>query len=116
QRGVKLSGGRKARVSLTRAVYSRPSTLFMNDFLSAVNTHTASHLYPACHKAELMCGCTIVLVSHYVQICAPGASYVVTLDNKHVQVSVRSAEFRTSGGHERARILCSTNCPTLFAT
>ena len=35
ERGVNLSGGQKARVSLARAVYSRASTLFLDDVLSA---------------------------------------------------------------------------------
>lgn len=32
-----------------------------------------------------MQGRTIILVSHHVQLCAPGASYVVALDNGRVQ-------------------------------
>ena len=35
ERGVNLSGGQKARVSLARAMYSRASTLFLDDVLSA---------------------------------------------------------------------------------
>ncbi|KZP24950.1 multidrug resistance-associated ABC transporter [Athelia psychrophila] len=97
ERGVNLSGGQKARVSLARAVYSRASTLFLDDVLSAVDAHTASHLYTACLKGELMRGRTIVLVSHHVQLCAPGASYVVALDNGRVQFAGTGAEFRASG-------------------
>ncbi|KAF9234929.1 hypothetical protein BU15DRAFT_78554 [Melanogaster broomeanus] len=67
ERGVNLSGGQKARVSLARAVYSRASILLLDDCL-----------------ATLMRGRTVVLVSHHVQLCAPGASYIVALDNGHV--------------------------------
>ncbi|KAF9225872.1 multidrug resistance-associated ABC transporter [Gyrodon lividus] len=81
ERGVNLSGGQKARVSLARAVYSRASVLLLDDVLSAVDAHTAHHLYNECLKGDLMRGRTVIVVSHHVQLCAPGASYVVALDN-----------------------------------
>ncbi|RXW15952.1 hypothetical protein EST38_g9897, partial [Candolleomyces aberdarensis] len=84
ERGVNLSGGQKARVSLARAVYSRASILFLDDVLSAVDAHTAHHLYHQCLKGDLMKRRTIILVSHHVQLCAGGASYIVALDNGHV--------------------------------
>ncbi|QRW05470.1 ABC transporter [Ceratobasidium sp. AG-Ba] len=84
ERGVNLSGGQKARVSLARAVYSRASILLLDDVLSAVDAHTASHLFEKCLRGPLMKGRTIVLVSHHVQLVAPGASYVVALDNGRV--------------------------------
>ncbi|KZP24944.1 hypothetical protein FIBSPDRAFT_856297, partial [Athelia psychrophila] len=80
ERGVNHLGGQKARASLVRAVYSRASTLFLDNVLFAVDAHTASHLYTACLKAELMRGCDIMLVSHQVQLCVPGVSYVVRFD------------------------------------
>lgn len=84
ERGVNLSGGQKARVSLARAVYSRASVLFLDDVLSAVDAHTAHHLYHQCLNGDLMRGRTIILVSHHVQLCMSGASYVVALDNGRV--------------------------------
>ncbi|KAI0331721.1 multidrug resistance-associated ABC transporter [Cubamyces sp. BRFM 1775] len=97
ERGVNLSGGQKARVSLARAVYSRASVLFLDDVLSAVDAHTAHHLYHECLKGELMRGRTLILVSHHVQLCAPGAKYIVALDNGRVQYSGDYEKFRTSG-------------------
>jgi ABC-type multidrug transport system fused ATPase/permease subunit len=72
-------------VSLARAVYSRASVLFLDDVLSAVDAHTADHLFAKCLRGELMEGRTVILVSHHVQLCAPGVSYIVALDNGHVQ-------------------------------
>lgn len=37
EKGITLSGGQKARVSLARAVYSRAKNVFMDDVLSAVD-------------------------------------------------------------------------------
>ncbi|EJC98304.1 multidrug resistance-associated ABC transporter [Fomitiporia mediterranea MF3/22] len=97
ERGVTLSGGQKARVSLARAVYSRASVLLLDDVLSAVDAHTAHHLYHECLKGDLMKGRTVILVSHHVQLCAPGASYIVSLDNGRLAFSGHPDDFRASG-------------------
>ncbi|KAJ7512873.1 multidrug resistance-associated ABC transporter [Mycena galericulata] len=97
ERGVNLSGGQKARVSLARAVYSRASILLLDDVLSAVDAHTAHHLYHICLRGELMQGRTVILVSHHVQLCAPGAAYIVALDNGRVQFQGNRNEFQASG-------------------
>ncbi|KAI0251186.1 multidrug resistance-associated ABC transporter [Lactifluus subvellereus] len=97
ERGVNLSGGQKARVSLARAVYSRASILLLDDVLSAVDAHTAHHLYFECLKGDLMRGRTIILVSHHVQLCAPGASYIVALENGRVLYNGDLHGFQSSG-------------------
>lgn len=97
ERGVNLSGGQKARVSLARAVYSRASILFLDDVLSAVDAHTAHHIYFECLKGDLMRGRTVILVSHHVQLCAPGASYIVALENGRVLYKCDRQGFQSSG-------------------
>ncbi|KAH8810334.1 multidrug resistance-associated ABC transporter [Flagelloscypha sp. PMI_526] len=96
ERGVNLSGGQKARVSLARAVYSRASVLLLDDVLSAVDAHTAHHIYHKCLKGDLMRGRTVVLVSHHVQLCAPDARYIVALDNGEIIFSGDSPSFMKS--------------------
>lgn len=44
-----------------------------------------------------MRGRTIILVSHHVQLCVPGASYVVALDNGRVQFQGSREAFQNSG-------------------
>jgi len=63
----------------------------------SVDAHTAHHLYHECLKGDLMVGRTIILVSHHVQLCAPGASYIVALDNGRVQFEGPKDAFYTSG-------------------
>jgi hypothetical protein len=65
--------------------------------LSAVDAHTAHHLYEECLKGELLRGRTVILVSHHVQLCVPGSSYVVALDNGRVTYAGDSQTFRSSG-------------------
>ncbi|KAI0918434.1 hypothetical protein AcV5_002428 [Taiwanofungus camphoratus] len=96
ERGVNLSGGQKARVSLARAVYSRASVLLLDDVLSAVDAHTARHLFYECLKGDLMRGRTVILVSHHVQLCAPSAGYIVALDNGRVIFEGNRDAFRSS--------------------
>ena len=113
EKGVALSGGMKARgqffrfcldisyadrnssnaVSLARAVYSRASLLLLDDILSAVDAHTALHIYEKCLKGPLLAGRTVILVSHHVQLCAPGAKKVVELENGRVLFSGDSKEY-----------------------
>jgi ABC-type multidrug transport system ATPase subunit len=44
-----------------------------------------------------MAGRTVILVSHHVQLCAPGAAFVISLDNGAVTYSGSSKEFLTNG-------------------
>jgi len=62
-----------------------------------VDAHTAHHLYHECLKGDLMHGRTVILVSHHVQLCAPGASYIVALDNGNVQFRGSRDAFQASG-------------------
>ncbi|KAG9019050.1 hypothetical protein FRB90_007006 [Tulasnella sp. 427] len=97
ERGVNLSGGQKARVSLARAIYSRASVLFLDDVLSAVDAETAHHIFQNALKGPLMKGRTVILVSHHVQLCVPGAAYVVALNNGQLTYAGSPEGFRSSG-------------------
>lgn len=44
EKGISLSGGQKARLSLARAVYARADTYLLDDPLAAVDEHVARHL------------------------------------------------------------------------
>lgn len=61
-RGVTLSGGQKARVSIARAVYSDADTYLMDDPLAAVDTHVGRALFERCIRGVLR-NKTVILVS-----------------------------------------------------
>ncbi|KAF2086948.1 multidrug resistance-associated protein 1 [Saccharata proteae CBS 121410] len=44
ERGISLSGGQKARLTLARAVYARADVYLLDDVLSAVDQHVGRHL------------------------------------------------------------------------
>jgi ATP-binding cassette subfamily C (CFTR/MRP) protein 4 len=66
ERGVTISGGQKARLSLARAVYSDADIFFLDDPLSAVDPDVASKLFKNCINGYLKDKCR-VLVTHQVQ-------------------------------------------------
>lgn len=80
EKGISLSGGQKQRVSLARAVYSNAKTVLLDDCLSAVDAHTSKHIYQKCFMGDLLKGRTIILVTHQVGLCLPGAKYLVKID------------------------------------
>ena len=45
EKGINLSGGQKARVSLARAVYKRPDVIMMDDPISALDTQTRKKIF-----------------------------------------------------------------------
>ena len=45
ERGVNISGGQKARISLARAIYSDADIILLDDPLSAVDTEVANKIF-----------------------------------------------------------------------
>ena len=53
ERGVNLSGGQKARVSMARAMYANTEFIVMDDPLSAVDVHVGRHMFNQCIRGAL---------------------------------------------------------------
>lgn len=66
ERGVSLSGGQKARISLARCVYKDADIYLLDDPLSAVDTIVAKKLMDECVHTYLSSK-TVVLVTHQTQ-------------------------------------------------
>ncbi|PWN37140.1 uncharacterized protein FA14DRAFT_113198, partial [Meira miltonrushii] len=97
EKGTALSGGQKARVALARAIYSPARYVLLDDVLSAVDNHTAKHLYRHCLKGALMKGRTVIMVTHSVALCLPGAALAVALKDGRVLASGTGAEMQLRG-------------------
>ncbi|KAJ1946355.1 hypothetical protein FBU59_002048, partial [Linderina macrospora] len=97
ERGVALSGGQKQRISLARAVYSPARHVVMDDCLSAVDAHTAKHIYEYCLMAPAMVDRTRILVTHAVGLTIKGAAMVVVMQDGRVAAAGSPVEVLRSG-------------------
>ncbi|KAJ7676645.1 P-loop containing nucleoside triphosphate hydrolase protein [Mycena polygramma] len=77
EKGLTLSGGQKARLTLARAVYSKASILLLDDILAALDVHTAQWIVEKCLGGDLMENRTVILVTHNVALARPIADFVV---------------------------------------
>lgn len=48
EKGVNLSGGQKARISLARALYSNSDIYLLDDLISAVDMHVGKFIIEQC--------------------------------------------------------------------
>ncbi|OAX78566.1 hypothetical protein ACJ72_07125 [Emergomyces africanus] len=84
EKGISLSGGQKQRISLARGMYSNARHLLLDDCLSAVDSHTAKHIFKEAITGPLMHNRTCILVSHNVSLVVPQAAFLVVLDNGRI--------------------------------
>lgn len=85
EKGLTLSGGQKARVTLARAIYSRADVLLLDDILSALDVHTSKFIVDNLLKGSLIKNRTVVLVTHHVGLASQVADYLVTLEDGRVK-------------------------------
>lgn len=72
EKGISLSGGQKARLSLARAVYARADVYLLDDVLSAVDEHVGAHIIEnvlnenglLASKTRVLCTNSITILSH----------------------------------------------------
>ncbi|KAG2961765.1 ABC transporter C family member 11, partial [Phytophthora cactorum] len=96
QKGINLSGGQKARVSLARACYSDADIFILDSPLAAVDAVVQSKIFSKC-ICGLLAGKTVVLVTHNQDVIESGAaSCKVSVSEGQVSVERQEIEhFRT---------------------
>ncbi|KAF9088984.1 hypothetical protein BGX29_012283 [Mortierella sp. GBA35] len=97
EKGITLSGGQKQRVSLARAIYSRSRHVLLDDCLSAVDAHTAEHIYGKCLVGPIMKNRTCILVTHHVRLCIPTAKLIVLMSNGEISLQGSVQQLREQG-------------------
>ncbi|KAL5009946.1 hypothetical protein ScPMuIL_012251 [Solemya velum] len=84
EKGINLSGGQKQRVSLARAVYFNADICFLDDPLSAVDSHVGKHIFEeVVGDKGLLSGKTRILVTHGVQ-WLPHVDKIIVLTNGEI--------------------------------
>jgi ATP-binding cassette subfamily C (CFTR/MRP) protein 1 len=69
ERGISLSGGQKARLTLARAVYARADIYLLDDCLSAVDQHVGRHLIEnVLGPSGLLSGKTRILATNSIPV------------------------------------------------
>ena len=97
EKGIVVSGGQKQRISLARALYCNSRYILLDDCLSAVDSHTAQHVFEQCILGPLMMNRTCILVTHNISLCVPRAQFVVVLANGKVAAQGSAQEVMSSG-------------------
>ncbi|PCH08546.1 ABC transporter, integral membrane type 1 [Penicillium occitanis (nom. inval.)] len=83
-RGVRLSGGQRARVSLGRALYSSAKLLVLDDIFAALDSHVSNEIFKTL-TGELCIGRTRILTTHHVSLCLPKAKCLVQIRNNTIE-------------------------------
>ncbi|KAJ7123757.1 multidrug resistance-associated ABC transporter [Mycena epipterygia] len=80
ERGINLSGGQKARVSLARAAYSTSDVILLDDPLSAVDSFVGKAILEDCILHGPLADRTRILVTHALHVLDK-ADYIYVMDN-----------------------------------
>ena len=81
-RGINVSGGQKARISLARACYSDSDIVVMDDPIAAVDSHVGKALFNKC-ICNFMQGRTRILVTNATQYLHK-CDYIIVLENQTI--------------------------------
>lgn len=99
EKGINLSGGQKQRVSLARAVYANADIYFLDDPLSAVDSHVGKHIFEQVIGPEgLLKGRTRVLVTHGITYLPQTDKIVVLVDGETSEIGTYQ-ELMDKKGH-----------------
>jgi ABC-type multidrug transport system fused ATPase/permease subunit len=91
ERGINLSGGQKARVSLARAIYSDREIYLLDDPLSALDSNVKGKIFHNCIVGKLAKK-TIVLASHCIEFLEK-ADRILVLDKGEIIFDGSYTEF-----------------------
>ncbi|KAF1957365.1 hypothetical protein CC80DRAFT_42988 [Byssothecium circinans] len=83
ERGISLSGGQKARLTLARAVYARADVYLLDDCLSAVDQHVGRHLIDnVLGPKGLLAGKTRILATNSIPVLMESDLIVLLRDGR----------------------------------
>lgn len=92
ERGISISGGQKARISLARAIYKQADIYLLDDPLSAVDTNVGTYIFEECIKNFLK-NKICVLIAHQFQYLYD-VKHMVLLNQYRIEAQGTYAELR----------------------
>ncbi|CAJ1962705.1 unnamed protein product [Cylindrotheca closterium] len=104
EKGINLSGGQKARVSVARAAYADADVVILDDPLSALDPEVAAALFNDCIVGDLMAGKTRLLVTNQLQFLTQ-CDHVVVLKKGEVMEDGTAPELLANKESEMNRLL-----------
>jgi len=79
ERGINLSGGQRQRVCLARAAYHSADIVLLDNPLSAVDQHTALHIFNHCIKGMLK-DKAVIWITHQLELL-PSCNNIAVMEN-----------------------------------
>jgi len=99
ERGVKLSGGEKQRVSIARAILANKRVLVLDEATSALDSETEFEIQK--DLAKLMKGRTSIIIAHRLSTIMSADKIIVLKDGKIIQQGKHSQLIKESGDYRR---------------
>lgn len=131
ERGISLSGGQKARLTLARAVYARADIYLLDDVLSAVDQHVGRHLVDnVLGPKGLLAGKTRILATNAIPVLMEAHFIILLRDGRIIERGtyeqlmamkgdiaqlIKTASSEESHSEEERRS-SSTESETIYAT
>ncbi|KAJ4474268.1 multidrug resistance-associated ABC transporter [Lentinula aciculospora] len=84
EKGINLSGGQKARVSLARAAYSDSDIVLLDDPLSAVDSYVGKSILTNCFLSGPLADRTRILVTHALHVLDK-TDYIFVVDQGEIK-------------------------------
>jgi ABC-type methionine transport system ATPase subunit len=98
-----LSGGEKQRVSIARALTTRPDVLLLDEPTAALDPEVADRLMHTLAHLRETTGITMVTVTHRLREARVAATYVVMLEAGRVVEAGDAAKLMHDAAHPRTR-------------